>query len=79
VAIRQTHLDWLRFRGHKNNTQQKRTLAYVYLDNGRLLNAEIIKQGYGFALSRYPFAQMEEFRRLEREAREQERGLWNSE
>jgi micrococcal nuclease len=40
--------------GHKDNTQQKRTLAYVFLDDGRLLNAEIIKQGYGFALSRYP-------------------------
>ena len=44
-------------------------------DDGTLLNAEIIKQGYGFALSRYPFALMEEFRRLEREAREQGRGL----
>ena len=63
--------------GHKDNTQQKRTLAYVFLDDGRLLNAEIIKQGYGFALSRYPFAKMEEFRQLEREAREQGRGLWN--
>lgn len=62
---------------HKDNTQQKRTLAYVFLDDGTLLNAEIIKQGYGFALSRYPFASMEEFRRLEREAREQGRGLWN--
>ena len=46
------------------------------MDDGRLLDAEIIKQGYGFALSRYPFAKMEEFRRLEREAREQGRGLW---
>jgi endonuclease YncB( thermonuclease family) len=46
------------------------------LDDGKLLNAEIIKQGYGFALSRYPFSRMEEFRRLEREAREQGRGLW---
>jgi micrococcal nuclease len=53
-------------------------LAYVFLDDGTLLNAEIIKQGYGFALSRYPFARMEAFRRLEREAREQKRGLWNS-
>jgi Staphylococcal nuclease homologue len=59
--------------GHKDNTQQRRTLAYVFLDDGRLLNAEIIKQGYGFALSRYPFARMEEFRRLEREARHQRR------
>jgi micrococcal nuclease len=63
-------------RGHKDNTQQKRTLAYVFLEDGTLLNAEIIKQGYGNALTRYPFSRMEEFRRLEREAREQQRGLW---
>jgi micrococcal nuclease len=31
--------------GHKDNTQQKRTLAYVFLEDGTLLNAEIIKQG----------------------------------
>jgi endonuclease YncB( thermonuclease family) len=73
---------WLDFdpanaaRGHKDNTSQKRTLAYVFLQDGRLLNAEIIRQGYGFALTRYPFARLEEFRRLEREAREQRRGLW---
>jgi micrococcal nuclease len=60
-------------------TPQKPTLAYVFVDNSSLLNAEIVKQGYGFALSRYPFTKMEDFRRLEREAREQERGLWNSE
>jgi micrococcal nuclease len=63
-------------RGHKDNTPQKRTLAYVYLEDGTLLNAEIIRQGYGFALTRYPFSRMEEFRRLEREAREERRGLW---
>jgi micrococcal nuclease len=38
-------------RGHKDNTQQKRTLAYVFLEDGTLLNAEIIKQGYGYARS----------------------------
>ena len=63
--------------GHKDNTQQKRTLAYVFLYDGTSLNAEIIKQGYGFALSHYPFARMEEFRRLEREALDQRGGLWN--
>jgi micrococcal nuclease len=53
-----------------------RTLAYVFLEDGTLLNAEIIRQGYGHAYTRYPFARMEEFRRLEQEAREQGRGLW---
>jgi micrococcal nuclease len=59
-------------------SEQKRTLAYIFLEDGTLLNAEIIKQGYGHALTRYPFSRMEEFRRLEREAREQRRGLWSS-
>lgn len=53
-----------------------RTLAYVFLGDGRLLNAEIIRQGYGFAYTKYPFRRMEEFRQLEREAREAGRGLW---
>jgi endonuclease YncB( thermonuclease family) len=46
------------------------------MEDGTLLNAEIIKQGYGRALTRYPFSRMEHFRQLEREAREQRRGLW---
>lgn len=53
-----------------------RTLAYVFLEDGRLLNAEIIRQGYGHAYTRFPFHRMEEFRGLEREARENGRGLW---
>ncbi len=39
-------------------------------------NAEIIKQGYGFAYTRFPFKYMDDFRRHQREAREQGRGLW---
>lgn len=53
-----------------------RTLAYVYLEDGTLLNAEIIKQGYGFAYTIFPFKYLEEFRQYEKEARENERGLW---
>jgi len=53
-----------------------RTLAYIYLEDGTFLNAEIIKQGYGHAYTRFPFKYLEEFRRYEREARENQRGLW---
>jgi micrococcal nuclease len=63
-------------RGHKDNTSQRRTLAYVFLEDGTLLNEEIIRQGYGHALTRYPFSRVEDFRRLEREARDRRRGLW---
>ena len=53
-----------------------RTLAYVYTDDGDLLNQEIIEGGYGHAYTRFPFSKMEEFRATERAAREAGRGLW---
>jgi micrococcal nuclease len=53
-----------------------RTLAYVFLEDGTLVNGEIIRQGYGFAYTRFPFRYLDRFRSLEREAREAKRGLW---
>ncbi len=53
-----------------------RTLAYVYLPDSTFVNAAIIKFGYGHAYTNYPFKYLEEFRALEREAREAGRGLW---
>ncbi len=38
------------------------SLAYVYRMDGTFLNAEIIKQGYGFTYNKYPFNYKEEFR-----------------
>lgn len=55
-----------------------RTLAYVFLPDGRMLNAELIGQGYGHAYTQRPFKYIERFRRLEREARENRRGLWGT-
>lgn len=52
------------------------TLAYVYLKDGTFLNAEIIKQGYGYVSTRLPFKYSEQFKQYEREARENKRGLW---
>lgn len=53
-----------------------RTLAYVYLDDGTFLNAQIIMQGYGHAYTAFPFKYMENFRNYERMARERGLGLW---
>ncbi len=53
-----------------------RTLAYVYLRDGMLANAEIIRLGYGHAYTRFPFRHLDRFRGLEREARAAGRGLW---
>jgi micrococcal nuclease len=39
-------------------------------------NADLIREGYGHAYTRYAFQFMEEFRALEQEARREKRGLW---
>jgi len=61
-----------------------RLLRYVWVypdakENVFFVNAELIKQGYAFAYTRYPFQYLEEFRSLERYAREHNLGLWNNE
>ena len=61
--------------GHKD--RYGRTLGYVYLEDGVFLNAEIIRQGYGHAYTRFPFRYLEEFRALQRQARAVGRGLWS--
>jgi endonuclease YncB( thermonuclease family) len=53
-----------------------RLLAYVYLPDGACFNAELLREGYAHAYTRFPFQFLEEFRALEREARRQKRGLW---
>ncbi len=63
--------------GSPTKDRYERTLAYVYLRDGTLLNKEIIEQGYGHAYTRLPFSKMEEFREAQREARAAGRGLWN--
>lgn len=60
-----------------NRDRYDRLLRYVYLPDGRLVQAEIIKAGYGFAYTSFPFTKSEEFLNYQREAREQNRGLWN--
>ena len=64
--------DWQR------QDKYQRTLAYVYLEDGTFVNAEIIIQGYGHAYTRFPFKYLDEFREYEKEARESGRGLWAS-
>jgi micrococcal nuclease len=43
--------------GHKD--RYGRTLAYIFLEDDTLLNAEIIRQGYGHAYTQFPFSRME--------------------
>src|SRR6266498_5363563 len=71
--------DPLSSRRSDGKDRYSRTLAYVFLKDGTHLNAEIIRQGYGFAVSSSPpLKYQNEFRRLEGEAREKPRGWWEN-
>ncbi len=57
--------------------QYHRTLAYVYLEDGTFVNAELVKQGYAMVMTVPPNVKYAElFVKLQQEARENERGLW---
>lgn len=55
----------------------KRLLAYVYLEDGTFVNAQIIKEGYA-SLMTYPpnIKYVDLFKELYKQARESKRGLW---
>ena len=61
-----------------NRDRYNRLLRYVYLPDGRLVEAEIIRQGYGFAYTSFPFTKSDEFKAHEKDAREANRGLWGN-
>ncbi len=54
-----------------------RLLAYVYLENGTFFNELMIKEGYAYVYKKFSFRYMDEFIKIEQEARENKIGLWN--
>ena len=53
-----------------------RLLAYVYLEDGRLLNTWLVEQGYAQAFYRCNCQLRPRILALQRQARAQGRGLW---
>ena len=72
VEHRKVHLEY----DHDRRDKYGRTLAFVYLSDGTFVNLEIVRQGSGFAYTRFPFRYLDEFRAAERAAREAGAGLW---
>lgn len=57
-----------------------RTLAYVYLRDGTFVNALLVKEGYAAVMTVPPNVKYADtFMKLERRARNQNRGLWGKE
>lgn len=61
-----------------NRDRYDRLLRYVYLPDGRLVQAEIIKGGYGFAYTQFPFSKKADFVALEQAAKQENKGLWGN-
>lgn len=55
-----------------------RLLAYVYLNDGRCINQEIVKAGYAKAFDKYPCDQLPLLISLNAEARREHRGNYQS-
>ncbi|MBN2372065.1 MAG: thermonuclease family protein [Vicinamibacteria bacterium] len=55
-----------------------RLLRYVWLPDGRLLNAEIIAAGCAKVMRRFEYVRQDEFREHERRARREKKGIWAS-
>ncbi len=54
-----------------------RTLAYVYLDDGTFINADLVRKGYATVMTMPPNVRhADEFVRLAEKARRQKKGLW---
>lgn len=63
---------------NQNRDRYNRLLRYVYLPDGRLIQEEIIKNGYGFAYTLFPFTKKDQFAKLEEEAKTNSKGLWGN-
>lgn len=50
--------------------------VYLFLSDGSLLNAELIKRGYALAHDEIPFSRLGELKEYEREARDAWKGMW---
>ena len=53
-----------------------RLLRYVYLPSGLLVNADLIRHGYGFYYPYFPFTKSGQFAALQNEAQTVGDGLW---
>jgi len=60
-----------------NRDKYNRLLRYIFLEDGTLINAKLIKEGYAFNYIYEPFQFMKQFDYLEKQAKENRLGLWS--
>ncbi|MGE3297067.1 MAG: thermonuclease family protein [Porticoccaceae bacterium] len=66
----------LKFEPRNEYDRYGRLLAYVFLMDGTLFNAELVKQGYARVIAPAPFRYYKKFKHYEQEARKAGLGIW---
>jgi len=61
-----------------NRDRYNRLLRYVFLEDGTLVNAKLIADGFAYNYIYQPFQFMKQFDYLEKQAKEKQLGLWSS-
>ena len=61
-----------------NRDRYDRLLRYVYLPDGTLVAEKVIRNGYGFAYTQFPFTKKDAFVRAEQDAEKAQAGLWGN-
>jgi len=62
-----------------NRDKYDRLLRYVFLEDGTLVNAKLVAEGYAYNYIYEPFQFMKQFDYLEKQAKENQLGLWSGE
>jgi micrococcal nuclease len=60
----------------KPRDKYHRLLCFVRLTDGKILNEELVSQGFAYADTRFPHSFYEEYIQLEKNAEKQKKGLW---
>ncbi len=60
-----------------NRDKYNRLLRYVFLEDGTLVNAKLVAEGYAYNYMYEPFQFMKQFDYLEKQAKENQLGLWS--
>ncbi|MDZ4713067.1 MAG: thermonuclease family protein [bacterium] len=62
--------------GYDNVDKYNRLLRYVYFEDGTLVNAKILEDGYANVFYDKSISKINEFKKLESDARKNKKGLW---
>lgn len=61
-----------------NRDRYNRLLRYVFLPDGRLVQEQLIQNGYAFAYTDFPFTKKDTFINLQEQAKTAAKGLWGN-